>query len=258
MKTIAMYNVKGGTGKTMTSINLAYEFSNLGFRTLLIDTDPQANSSTFYGLPKPAEPTLKSLLDSNIPEINSIKQVIAHSNFPNLDVVPSEIRLGSVEKQMLISTTIPQQFRLRNYLQEIKDDYDLVIIDSPPTAESMLNIIGLVASDYVFSPVRPGYWEMDGIKYMLEIIQSVKQVNYHLIYGGAILCAYEGNNVDKDTFAYLKQALSNQVLETKLPKSTIASQTTFEGIPISKYKPSAPLAQAYKNLAQEIKELIKL
>ena len=81
---------------------------------------------------------------------------------------------------MLISTTIPQQFRLRNYLQEIKDDYDLVIIDSPPTAESMLNIIGLVASDYVFSPVRPGYWEMDGIKYMLEIIQSVKQVNYQL------------------------------------------------------------------------------
>ena len=242
----------------MTSINIAYEFSNLGFRTLLVDTDPQANSSTFYRLPKPSEPTLKTLLDSYIPEINSVRQVIAHSSFPNLDVIPSEIRLASVEKQLIISTTTPQQFRLKNHLQEVQDDYDIAIIDSPPTAESMLNIIGLAASDYVFSPVRPGYWEMDGIKYMLEILQTVKQVNYHLKYGGAILCAYEGNNVDKDTFSYLKQALSNQVLETKLPKSTIASQTTFEGIPISKYKPSAPLARAYKNLAQEIKEMIKL
>ena len=134
MKTIAFYNVKGGVSKTMSTINVGAILANEGKRVLIVDLDPQGNTTDFFkpNLDFDKDPSLlsiKNLLDDFDSSAQSIQDVIYHTDFTNLDLVPAAIRLGKIQNQMMLDTTMPQQFRVKNYLADIADEYDYCILD---------------------------------------------------------------------------------------------------------------------------------
>lgn len=259
MKVLAIFNVKGGTGKTTTAICLSYALASLEKKTLLIDMDPQGNASKTFGHYQEDECTIKNLLDDTDTGITQIQQVIYPSQYPNLDVIPCEIRLGSIEKQMVISEFVhgeSQIAKLRNLLQTIKGQYDYVVIDCGPAAESLINLNALVAADYVFAPVKSDSYSSDGMEYMLEILQTARKVNHNLKYGGAIQVEYAGFNVDKVARDILEDAIGEHLLKTKISRSTVVPEATYMTEPIGAYKPKSKVAQEYKALAEEVLSIV--
>ena len=258
MKTIAFYNVKGGVSKTMSSINVAAILASEGYRVLLLDLDPQGNSTDFYlqDFNKKESLTIKNLLDDFDPSAVNVQDVIYHTSYDNLDIIPSEIRLGAVQNQMMLNTTIPQQFRIKNAIADIANQYDFCIIDCHPAAETLLNVNALVAADYVFTPIKTNKWAMEGVDYLFEVFDTVKKINNGMHFGGAFLTQYEAQTI-VSKYAYNEaQNLGNLLMKTIIPKSTVADQLSFVCEPLISYAPKENITLAYVNLTNEIKNIM--
>ena len=250
MKTIALYNVKGGVGKTTSAINIAHVLSaEHQKKVLIIDLDPQANSSDFFDRNTYKEGhSIENVFRGDIP----ITDAIYPTAYPNLWIIPSTITLSRVEKEMLSNTTEPQQLKLAAILEDISDQYDFCVLDCSPSAEALININGLAAADLVFIPLKADKWAIRGLQYTMQIINTVRRFNRQLKLGGVFFVQYENRIVNRESLQFVEQEMGAESILNSISKSKFAEETSFGGSPISVYAGSSKIAKEYQDLTNQI------
>jgi chromosome partitioning protein len=253
-KVKSMVNQKGGVGKTTTSINLAASLGALGKRALLVDLDPQGNSSTGVGIDK--GDIEKSIYDALIGNAD-IREIIVKTSFRNLYLIPATINLAGVDIELLEKSKTEPGFakgrQLKNHIDEIKDKFDYIIIDCPPSL-GILTTNALTASDSVIIPVQCEFFALEGIMQLLNTIMlAQKNLNPELDIEGVLLTMLDsrtnlGLEVVEDIRSYFKE----KVYDTIIPRLIRLSEAPSYGKPIIAYDPTSKGNQAYLNLAKEV------
>ena len=247
-KIIAVANQKGGVGKTTTAVNLTAALGARGYRVLLVDVDPQGNSTSGLGINKRdlKQSTYELLLSSMQPE-----QVLLHTEFKNVDLLPSNIALAGAEIELI--NVNKREFVLKNALQTLKNDYDYVLIDCPPSL-NLITVNALVASDSVIIPLQCEFLALEGLTDLIKNINQIKKVfNPELKVQGIVLTMFDRRNnlssmVEKDVRSYF----GDLVYQTVIPRSVRISEAPSHGKPILIYDFKSVGAQAYINLAKEV------
>ena len=253
-KVISLVNQKGGVGKTTTSIYLAAALGAEGKKTLLIDLDSQGNASSGLGLNT-------NDFDSDIYDVITgnceVKKAIIKTKFKNLSVIPSTINLAGVDvefvKKMLEDTTFHQNEQLRTKLEEIKDNYDYIIIDCQPSL-GISTMNALVASDSVIIPVQCEYYALEGITQLLNSIILVQSnMNPDLRIEGVLLTMLDGRtNIGLEVIEEVRKCFKNKVFNTIIPRLVRLVEAPSHGKPINAYDPTCRATLAYANLAKEV------
>ncbi|MCU0390286.1 MAG: AAA family ATPase [Thermoflexibacter sp.] len=247
-KIIAIANQKGGVGKTTTAINLGASLAALEYKTLVVDADPQANSTSGLGM-NPKE-VRKSIYDCMINQIN-IKEVIIPSSFDYLDIIPSHIDLVGAEIEMINIKN--REERMRESLQGIKDGYDFILIDCSPSL-GLVTVNALTAADSVVVPVQCEYFALEGLGKLLNTIKIIQsRLNTELEIEGILLTMYDArlrlaNQVVEEVGAHFKEL----VFKTIIPRNIRLSESPSFGLPAIAHDAESKGTQSYLNLAQEI------
>lgn len=249
MKTISIYNIKGGVSKTTTAINLASELASLGKKVLLIDNAPQANATTGIGLHAGEKPSILEVMTKEA----DIQDAIIETNIVNLHLLPSHIRYITGDSKIGAHAV-----RLLRALEKIKDNYDFCLIDNDP-AINILSTNSLVASDYVIIPIRIDKYALDGFGYLLNTIESIQEdYNPNLKILGVLLTQYEKNaNVMKSLKTDLEEKLGDMVFNTVIRKNIKIVESPFYGQPVNIYDNSSYGAQDYSSLTKEVLERVE-
>lgn len=266
MKTLIFYNNKGGVSKTMTCVNLACIFAEKGLKTLLIDLDPQANATHFFLKDKSVySKTVKDLLDARI-DIASIDDVIYPSpNVPNLWIIPAEADLDDAETSMMIDSLVginkQPKFYLMQYLQQMQHPIDIVLIDTHPSKKRLLNLNGLVASDYVFIPVDSDPESFEGMNGLIETYHECLDLNPKTKIGGIIYTKFRNTAADAQALEILSEKLVDKngkslLLDTAIPLRTKAVESRWEKTPLIQYAPNDACSLSYRQLAEEVLTII--
>ena len=267
MKTLIFYNNKGGVSKTMTCVNLACIYAKQGFKSLLIDLDPQANATHFLLKDKSTySKTIMNLLDTRDKTAQNIQDVIYKSDYNDmLFVIPAEADLDDAESSMMIdaltSTNKQPKFYLANFLKSVENDYDIVLIDTHPSKKRLLNLAGLVASDYVFIPVDSDPESFEGMNGLVETYKECVDLNPGLKIGGIIYTKFRNTNADMQALSILSNKLvddsgNSLLLDTAIPLRTKAVESRWKKVPLVEYAPSDDCSISYNELADEIKTVI--
>ena len=255
-KVIALVNQKGGVGKTTTSINLAASLGFLGKRVLLIDLDPQGNSTTGVGISK-------GDIDNSIYEVLTekcdIKESVIKTKYKNLYLIPASINLAGINVELIEmsrnTTGFLKNLQLKKYLDTIKDVFNYVIIDCPPSLE-LITMNALAASDSVIIPVQCEYFALEGVTQLLNTIMlAQKNINPNLDIEGVLLTMLDsrtllGLEVVEDVRKYFKERVYNTII----PRLVKLTEAPSHGKPIIAYDPKHRATEAYINLAKEVIE----
>ena len=265
MKTFAFYNAKGGVGKTSSAVNVAYILAAVhNKRTLLIDLDPQSNATDFYNCYDDSDTqlTVEDLLAGTVERVHGVPtpvtpaDVIQHTAFENLDLIPANLSLGRAEKNLMRETVTPQQFKLANQLCTIRDQYDYCILDCSPSLESLVNINGLAVADAVFVPLKCDKWASRGLDASLTVINTVSTYNYNLQFGGCFYVQWEERKINRFTFESLQESLGDKMLNIKIRKNKSVEEETYCGEPLLIYDPKGTATLDYLELTQKIIEIM--
>ena len=245
---IAIANQKGGVGKTTTSVSLSACLAYLGKKVLLMDTDPQGNATSGVGVNK--GDVHQCIYDVLIDDID-IRNVILETKVENLYVVPATISLAGAEIELV--TTISREVRLKRALQDIKDDYDYIIIDCPPSL-GLLTINALTASDAILIPVQCEYYALEGLSQLLSTIRLVqKHLNNQLVIDGVLLTMFDARtNLGIQVIEEVKKYFQDKVYKTIIPRNVRLSEAPSHGEPIIIYDPKSRGAEVYLELAKEV------
>lgn len=249
---ISVANQKGGVAKSTTAINLAAGMSLEGYKVLLIDIDPQSNTTSVFletGIPEvPLEKSLYNVIINFTPLANIIRE----SNFPNLHYVPSHIRLSGADME-LAQVFDNRSERLQRALAKVESQYDYIIIDNPPSL-GLLTINSFVASDRLLIPVSTGFFALTGLVQLQETIDMVKQqqLNPDLEILGVLCTFSEHTNVSKDVESQLREYFGDLVFETVIPKNVSVEEAHSNHTHVFEHAPNSAGAQAYKALVQEV------
>lgn len=248
---VAVTNQKGGVGKTTTAINLSAALAFLGKSTLLVDTDPQANS-TISIVVEPSQYE-KSLYDVMVESTNHIEEIIKSTTIPGLDIAISKISMAKLEPALL--GAIDSHYRLKDVLSNIKNKYDFIIIDTPPTL-GMITLNALVASDYILIPIQSSYLCLEGTDDLLETIEKVKKVaNPNLEIIGVLVTLHDKRtNISRDVLARIKRVFGKKVFKDVISKSVKLEESPAYKESIFTFAPNSVGALQYKNV---VKELLK-
>ncbi|MBP5154948.1 MAG: ParA family protein [Lachnospiraceae bacterium] len=254
-KVIAVINQKGGVGKTTTVINLGVALSREGKKVLLIDGDPQGSLSVGLGKQDPdgLDVTIASLLKEIIEEGTVSPDAGILHNEEGIDLLPANIELSGLETGLV--NVMSREFVLREYLSQIKDRYDYVLIDCMPSL-GMLTINALVAADSVIIPCQPNFLSTKGINLLLRSIMKVRRtINPSLKIDGILMTMVDGRtNNAKEIISTLRQTVGQniRVFETEIPRSVRVAESSMQGQSVLAYDKNGKAATAYEALAKEV------
>jgi chromosome partitioning protein len=247
-KIIAVANQKGGVGKTTTAVNLAASLSIEEKRVLLIDADAQGNATSGAGIPrKQSRKTLYDVLVSG----EKLENVILPSELPLMNVLPADRNLAGAEVELVISEG--REFKLKNLLSEIRNDYDYFIIDCPPSL-GILTINALTAADSLLVPIQCEYYALEGVTELFDTLARLRRgLNPKLTIEGLLLTMYdERTNLSEAVAKDLRDFYGSQVLNTIIPRNVRLAEAPSYGKPIILYDIRSRGAESYMKLAKEI------
>ena len=247
---IAVANQKGGVGKTTTSINLAACLGEKGKKVLAVDMDPQGNLTSGLGVDK--DSVEKSIYELIIGEVD-IKDVINKEVLENLDIIPTSIDLSAAEIELI--GVDDKEYILRNAIDQVKDQYDFVIIDCPPSL-SMLTINAMTTADSVIVPIQCEYYALEGLSQLIHTVELVKdRLNSKLEIEGVVFTMYDARtNLSLQVVENVKDNLQQNIYKTIIPRNIRLAEAPSYGLPINKYDPKSTGAESYMRLADEVIE----
>ena len=249
-KIISIANQKGGVGKTTTAVNLCTILAKKGKKILLIDTDPQGNATSGLGVDKETEFSTYDLLISDTPALD----IIQETSIKNLALSPSNMNLAGAEVQLV--SMMSREQRMKEKLDEIKDDYDYIFIDCPPSL-GLITLNAFTASDSVLIPVQCEYYALEGLGQLLNTIELVrKHLNKNLYIEGALLTMYDiRTNLANQVVKEVKKFFQNKVYKSVIPRNVRVSEAPSYGMPITVYDPKSKGARSYEKFAREFLKL---
>jgi len=245
---IAITNQKGGVGKSTTAVNVSAYLSSYSYKTLLIDLDPQSNSTSGLGL----DPTdVKESVYEVLIRDSDPRKIILDTAYKDLRILPSSIQLAGAEVELVSS--LKREFRLKEAIEKIEKDYDFILIDCPP-ALGLLTINALAAAKEVIIPIQCEYYALEGLGQLLSTINLVKKnLNDKLIIKGAIMTMYDPRlKLAEQVIEEVKNFFSERVYKTIIPRNVRLSEAPSYGKPIMEYDPDCKGAEAYSNFTKEV------
>ena len=246
-KIISVANQKGGVGKTTTSVNLSTLLAKRGKKVLLIDADPQGNATSGVGMDKNVELSVYDMLISD--EVES-KDIIQKTEIKNLYICPSNINLAGAEVELV--SMMSREYRMKEKLEQIKSDFDYIIIDCPPSL-GLITLNSFTASNSVLIPVQCEYYALEGLGQLINTINLVKKhLNTELEIEGALLTMYDiRTNLSNQVVKEVNKYFENKVYKTVIPRNVKLSEAPSYGMPISIYDPRSKGAKSYDKLVKE-------
>ena len=245
-KVISVANQKGGVRKTTTTVNLSTLLAKKGKKVLLIDTDPQGNATSGLGITKELELSVYDILVGD----TTFEETVQDTAVKNLKICPSNISLAGAEVELV--SMMSREQRLKVKLDEVKDQYDYVLIDCPPSL-GLVTLNAFTASDSVLIPVQCEYFALEGLGQLLNTVNLVKKhLNKSLEIEGALLTMYDARtNLSNQVVKEVKKYFENKVYKTVIPRNVRLSEAPSYGMPISLYDARSKGAKAYDKLTKE-------
>lgn len=252
-KVIAIFNQKGGVGKTTTNVNLSSCISKLDRRVLVIDIDPQGNTTSGFGIDKK---TLDKSIYNVLIEGEDIKNTIIKTENENLDLISSNVDLAGAEIEL--TNREERELILKKSLDNIREDYDYIFIDCPPSL-GLLTINALVAVDSVIIPIQCEYYALEGVSQLMSTIKLIKRsLNPKLEVEGVVLSMFDGRtNLSIQVVDEVKKYFKGKVYTTLIPRNVRLAEAPSHGLSIIDYDPKSKGAEAYMELAEEFLDYIE-
>ena len=246
-RVIAIANQKGGVGKTTTAVNLGAALAEAGFRVLVVDLDPQGNASTGLGInPRDVESSIYDVIMTDAPALDCVEP----TSLKNLFVLPATIDLAGAEIELV--SAFSRELKLRRALDAVRPEYDIILIDCPPSL-GLLTVNGLAAADDVIVPVQSEYYALEGLGQLLKNVAMVRSLNPTLDVRGIVLTMHDSRTkLAEQVESEVRQHFGARVYKTVVPRTVRLSEAPSFGQPIIVFDPTSRGATAYRELAKEV------